>query len=373
MSPLNWSDNMVPLNCQDIVVPAGKTVVIPAGAVVYGRTLTVDTTAELLVHLTAEVNIILPPPGVISSLNCGAAVPTGTLTTGQAAYGVSVAVPYAGGNGGTHPGQTVTSTGVIGLTATLVAGSFINGDHSLLFFITGTPATFGLASFVLDIGGQSCTLLLPVSTGCRAKVNATDYQDFLCHNLGAANTTADPFTPSWEIIGGYWQWGRKGPDPVQWLNTNTENFAHGPTGSGSGETNEAAVSGWDQTAAPNGAWADTSKTPDDPCPTGFRVPAKEQWQAVLANNTQSITGTWTSGATNYSSGRFFGPGLMLPAAGGRIGDDGQLFVRGDFGFYWSSSEYGADYAWYLNFFNGGASTGSYGLRQYGFSLRCVAE
>ena len=57
MSPLNWSDYTVPLPCQDIVVPAGKTVVVPAGAVVFGRTLTVDPAAELIVNLTAVMNI----------------------------------------------------------------------------------------------------------------------------------------------------------------------------------------------------------------------------------------------------------------------------------------------------------------------------
>ncbi|MEY3368427.1 MAG: hypothetical protein RI973_1582, partial [Bacteroidota bacterium] len=130
------------------------------------------------------------------------------------------------------------------------------------------------------LGGGSTTPPPPPPSACRAKVNATDYKDFLCYNLGAANTSADPFTPSWEIIGGYWQWGRKGPDSTQWLNTNTSNFAHGPTGSGVGEANALAIGGWDLIAAANGAWSDTSKTADDPCPQGFRVPTKAQWAGV---------------------------------------------------------------------------------------------
>jgi hypothetical protein len=64
-------------------------------------------------------------------------------------------------------------------------------------------------------------------------------------------------------------------------------------------------------------------------------------------NTQSYTGTWTEGATNYSSGRFFGPGLMLPAAGFRNQVNGQLFGRGIQGHYWSSSEIVGNYAWYF--------------------------
>jgi hypothetical protein len=70
---------------------------------------------------------------------------------------VSSSVPYTGGNGGSYNGQTVNSTGVTGLTATLTAGNFANGAGSLTYTITGTPASSGTASFAISIGGQSCT------------------------------------------------------------------------------------------------------------------------------------------------------------------------------------------------------------------------
>jgi uncharacterized protein (TIGR02145 family) len=313
-----------------------------------------------------------PPAGSIGTLNCGSAAVTGTLTAGSAASGVSVRVPYTGGNGGTHSGQVVASTGVTGLTATLAAGSFANGADSLSCTISGTPSTYGIASFALNIGGQTCTISLPVSTGCRAKVNAMDYKDFLCHNLGAANTAAAPFTPSWEIIGGYWQWGRIGPDPSQWLNTNTPNFAHGPTGLGAGETNEAAVSGWDQTNAPNGSWLSDSKSSEDPCPSGFRVPSAAQWDAVRNNNVQTATGTWTSSPVNYGTGRFFGTELMLPGTGIRDLSNGSLGQRGESGRYWTSTQAAGNYAYYM-FVSGTTSWDDYDERRYGFSLRCIAE
>jgi len=49
-------------------------------------------------------------PGSITALTCGSATNSGTLTSGTAASGVSSSIPYIGGNGGTHNGQTVTST-----------------------------------------------------------------------------------------------------------------------------------------------------------------------------------------------------------------------------------------------------------------------
>ena len=95
---------------------------------------------------------------------CAGANTTGTLTSGTLASGVSSSVPYTGGNGGSYAAQTVTSTGVTGLTANLAAGSFATGAGNLTYTITGTPASPGTASFALSIGGQSCTLTITVAS-----------------------------------------------------------------------------------------------------------------------------------------------------------------------------------------------------------------
>jgi uncharacterized protein (TIGR02145 family) len=72
-------------------------------------------------------------------------------------------IPYTGGNEGAHSGQTVTSTGVTGLTATLAAGNFANGNGSLTYDISGTPSTSGTATFEINIGGKSCSINLTVN------------------------------------------------------------------------------------------------------------------------------------------------------------------------------------------------------------------
>lgn len=96
--------------------------------------------------------------GAISTLDCAGATLTGSLLPNTAANDVSVSVPYTGGNGGSYQGQTVTSTVVTDLTATLSAGNFASGNGNLTYSITGTPSASGTASFALNIGGQSCTL-----------------------------------------------------------------------------------------------------------------------------------------------------------------------------------------------------------------------
>jgi uncharacterized protein (TIGR02145 family)/uncharacterized repeat protein (TIGR02543 family) len=212
---------------------------------------------------------------------------------------------------------------------------------------------------------------------CGAYVAPAVWKEFDCYNLAAIGkvTKDDPFTPSWRLIGGYWQWGQKGPDPSQRYNTNAAKFAHGPIGPGSNEANDVSISGWDSYDAPDDTWSDSYKTDSDPCPIGFRVPTKAQWQGVLDNNTLSTVGTWSTmwdDHNNYSSARFFGSDLMLPAAGIRNGYGGALRDRGRSGSYWSSSQYSSSHAWYPYFGSGHVGTTN-GYRRIGRSVRCVAE
>jgi hypothetical protein len=100
--------------------------------------------------------------GTITALDCTGVVKTGTLTQASAATAVSADYSYTGGNGGTYSGQAIASTGVTGLTATLLAGNFATGAGTITYVISGTPASNGTASFALSLSGQNCTLTFTV-------------------------------------------------------------------------------------------------------------------------------------------------------------------------------------------------------------------
>lgn len=102
------------------------------------------------------------PNGTISSLNCDSGRTIGGLYIATTAAGVSFKVPYKGGNGGVHLGDSVVSTGVTGFTAKLSSDSFRTGNDTLTYTVTGLSNTSGTASFSLNIGGKSCIYNIPI-------------------------------------------------------------------------------------------------------------------------------------------------------------------------------------------------------------------
>ena len=299
--------------------------------------------------------------GVINSLQCDKFVLSGELVSGQPADNLEVTVPYTNGNGGYFPRQLKNSIGSAGLVATLDAGNFLIGDGILKFKLSGrTSGVGGDAVFQIELSGMTCNIVLPVKRKCGAYKDNGVWVDFMCHNLGVANSNADPLTPSWEICGGYWQWG------VQ------NQAAPGPSGPLARDAVDGEVSGWITAEAPNKAWHENSKTTLDPCPSGYRIPSKEEWSGVVANNSSTRSGTWTASNSNYTAGRFIGPSLFLPSAGIRLNTNGILINRGIAGYYWSSTRLGTGAAWHLESTFNGLTVG-YELRTSGFSVRCIAE
>jgi len=288
--------------------------------------------------------------GVICTVSAASATPTLNLN--------SALTPI------TH--RTAGATG-IGTPTGLPAGVTAAWASNTIT-ISGTPSVAGAYNYQIpltgDCAGVTATGTITVND-CGAYVSAGVWKAFKCHNLGA-DESADPFTPSWKLTGNYYQWGR------------STVAAGAPTGSGTTEANAGVVVGWNTTAAVNGDWDDVTKTANDPCPEGFRVPTKSNWDAVLntsLNAARSYPGTsWAASNTNYSSGMRIGTGntgLFLPAVGFRVNDDGSVFNRGAEGYYLSSGVNGVN-AWCL-LFSSSEAFSHIDSRIRGMAVRCIAQ
>ena len=324
--------------------------------------------------------------GSINTLDCGNATNVGTLTAGTAANGVSSTLAYTGGNGGTHSGQTVNSTGVTGLTATLAAGSVANGSGTLTWTITGTPNAAGTAGFALNIAGQGCTLNLVVGSsslnpnltyGSVADQQGNTYativigtQEWMAENL---RTTQYNDGTAITLVTDNAQWGADLP-MMCWQNNDQATYTANTFG---------ALYNWY-------AVSPTTNGNRNVCPVGWHVPTDAEWntligyldpsfnpnainvsQSATAGGKMKSTGTqyWQSpnaAATNESG--FSG----LPG-GYRLGNGSYDYV-GDNGYWWSSTEGDTGNAWSRNLnYSVGFVGRSYDFKPDGFSVRCLRD
>jgi len=309
-------------------------------------------------------------PGSIATLVTASPTNNGTLKSGTAASGVSSIVSYTGGNGENHSGQTVSSTGVTGLTATLPAGIFALGEGTLTYNITGTPASEGTASFALNVGGQNGTLTVISNFNCGTSTVTFTYNGssvtygtvvganntcWLDRNLGARQVaTSSNDTASY---GDLFQWGRAA-DGHQirtssriLIRSNTDVPGHGQF-IGTSNTRD-----W-RSPPNNNLWQGVNGI-NNPCPVGFRLPTRSELEAERL--------TWV---TNNGAGAYASP-LKLPLTGYRHRDSGVLTSFGVVGYYWSST---VDTTFPTNSydlnFSSAAGTGGQ-VRGSGIAVRCI--
>ena len=106
-------------------------------------------------------------------------------------------------------------------------------------------------------------------------------------------------------------------------------------------------------------------TNNNPCPTGWRLPTMEEWQAEVA------AGTWKTAADAFASS------LKLPVAGQREALDGVISSTESTGFYWSSTTGGSSpiNSWFLDFGAArlDATEFNFDYRAHGYSVRCMKD
>jgi len=231
------------------------------------------------------------------------------------------------------------------------------GTATIKILPATTVQAGGTISVKVNISGSNMTCSKEIKA-CGAYIDNDVWSNFMCHNLGA-DETADPFTPSQDIVGDYYQWGDAMPQG----------------------TKDSFTSPWP--SAPGSYYGDNTnnpsakvKSPTDPCPPGYRVPNQDELNmavvdAVFNSVIPKPETFWVDDDGGYN-GDMFGDALFLPAAGYRgYRGNGALTDYNLAGNYWSSTLY---------------STGAYGAnfdhesqgdaspnRAYGYSIRCIAQ
>jgi uncharacterized protein (TIGR02145 family) len=204
---------------------------------------------------------------------------------------------------------------------------------------TGTDKTLKLTAQIKDC---NC---------CGAYIAPGVWKTFMCHNLGA-DESEDPYKPSQKINGDYYIWGQ--PTPVATAYTQSGNLPL-PYNS-------------------SYKWSATTKTATDPCPPGWRVPTKAEWDGVAANNTKTTIGNFIASTTTFTSGVKFGNFLMLPVAGNREASySGTLSGHDNYGFYSIADQYSYGGTYYFDLRKDLWRTTTTTMYNYGFSVRCIEQ
>lgn len=104
---------------------------------------------------------------------------------------------------------------------------------------------------------------------------------------------------------------------------------------------------------------------NDPCQielgSGWRIPTITEWENIILAN------DWLSAFDIFDSE------LKIHEAGYLVDWDGSLANRGDYGIYWSSTQYNDEYSWYVLVADNGVVTDNYYPKARGFNVRCLHE
>ncbi|MCX6276534.1 MAG: hypothetical protein NT004_00375 [Bacteroidetes bacterium] len=208
------------------------------------------------------------------------------------------------------------------------------GNGTLVQFSCGSSFTIN------HVAGLVSPVSKTVSYGTVTNIPGETSKCWITSNLGADHQATAVNDASEASAGWYWQFNRK------------QGYMHDGTTRTPNTT-------WISSISENSDWA----TANDPCTielgSGWRIPTNSEWTNV------SVAGSWTNWNGPWTSG------LKLHAAG-VVGTAGNLFIRGVYGYYWSSSQLGLIWGKFLEF-DSASSIMFNGAKSQGYPLRCLRD
>ncbi len=206
---------------------------------------------------------------------------------------------------------------------------------------TLTPGVCGLTITKSHVAGDVAPVNKTTTYATVSGVPGEPTKCWITKNLGA-DRQADSVSESEEAPAGwYWQFNRK------------QGYKHD-----------------DMTRTPNTAWITSISensnwlAANDPCTielgVGWRIPTNGEWHNVR------VSGGWADWNGPWNSL------LKLHAAGYLDFLDGQLFERGSWGAYWSTTQQSDPFGWYLSFGSSYCANDMY-EKALGYTLRCLRD
>ena len=322
--------------------------------------------------------------GSISSFICEGDSITAKLIYGQSASHVQLIIPYSGGNGKNYDALTFNSTEIDGLIAKLPAGTLQNGAGSLVFDVAGIPSNYGVGTFTIQFGSQTCKVSFTVERPTSGNgpvivdVDGNSYktvfigsQHWMGENLKVSKYNDGTFIPNIKVDS-LWQKDSLGA----WCD-----YDNNP----SNGIEYGKLYNW---------YVVNPKTIKNVCPSGWHVPTDAEWTILIdylggtnvAGGKMKEVGTahWKTASTGTNSSLFTALGSGVRLSQGYFGvapwmASWQSAGIGIRSYWWSVSEYSSDYAINRYIDESGnfigkdlpGNTPNFSYKKSGLAIRCV--
>lgn len=318
-------------------------------------------------------NVYIDRTAAVGTLDCSGAEVSGRIFLGEEVNDVYVKVAYSEGNGKMYNSQYVNSTNVTGLMASLSSDSLALGSGSVVFRITGTPSSTGIAQFEISLGGKSCSFSVNVeeskpTSGYGPEIKDVDgnvyktvfigSQHWMAENLKTSKYNDGTEIPNvknssdwWKLTTGAWSY---------YNSDSSFNVKYGK------------LYNWRATNPEYNGYKNV-------CPFGWHVPSDKDWSLLI----DSVGGIYNGGSKLKEVGNSswktqntdaVNSSLFTALPGGLLNYSFISVGEGSLGYWWSSDKYDSYFGNCIELRKDNGVINRYrNVFNVGMSIRCIKD